>query len=92
MIKQRKNTGKFGDKKEKATQEKIIQLEEINPIVLRKEGRLKTCRQPDAREAEQCWSKIWQPREHNKKKKAEIHIDLLRMIMKKDIKLEFAKP
>ena len=27
----------------------------------------KTYQQPDARETEQFWSKIWQPREHNKK-------------------------
>ena len=46
MIKQRKNTGKCRDKKEKAIQEKItIQLEEINQKVLAKEGRLKRYRQ-----------------------------------------------
>ena len=28
---------------------------------------MKTYQQPDAREAEQFWSKIWQPREHNEK-------------------------
>ena len=28
---------------------------------------MKTYKQPDAREAEQFWSKIGQPREHNKK-------------------------
>ena len=27
----------------------------------------KTCQQPDARETEQFWTKIWQPREYNKK-------------------------
>ncbi len=26
-----------------------------------------TYQQPDARETEQFWSKIWQPRKHNKK-------------------------
>ena len=37
----------------------------------RKVGRdsMKTYQQPDAREAKQFWSKIWQPREHNKKAK-----------------------
>ena len=27
---------------------------------------MKTYQQPDARETEKFWSKIWQPREHNK--------------------------
>ena len=60
----------------------------------------KTYQQPDAREAEQFLSKIWQPGEHNKKAewisnmvkeleglkeglKVEIHIDLLRLTLKK---------
>ena len=99
MIKQRKNAGTCRDKKEKAIQEKIVKLEEINLKVLAKEGRLKiyrqkqyrqnrtfqnnerkfylqlggddtkTYQQSDAREAEQFWTKIWQPKKHNKKAK-----------------------
>ena len=46
MIKQRKYAGTFRNKKEKATQEKIIiQLDEINQKVQAKEGRLKRYRQ-----------------------------------------------
>ena len=59
---------------------------------------MKTYQEQDARETEQFWSKIWQPREHNKKAewisnkakligleegpKAEIHIGLLKTILK----------
>ena len=27
----------------------------------------KTCQQPDAKETEQFWTKIWQPKKHNEK-------------------------
>ena len=61
----------------------------------------KTYQQTDARETEQFWTEIWQPREHNKKAewisnmtkdlgleegpKTEIHIDLLRTLQKYQI-------
>ena len=45
MIKQKKDTEICGNKKEEATREKIIQLEEINQKVLAKEGRIKRYRQ-----------------------------------------------
>ena len=67
----------------------------------------KTYLQPDARETEQFWTKIWQRRGHNKKAewinnmtkelvfeeslKAEIRIDLLKTTLK-NIKLENARP
>ena len=45
MIKQRKDAGICRNRKEKATLEEIIQLEEINQKVLVKEGRLKRYQQ-----------------------------------------------
>ena len=45
MIKQRKDTGTCRDKKEKAIQEKISILGEINQKVLAKEGRSKRYQQ-----------------------------------------------
>ena len=44
MIKQKKDAGIRRNKKEKVTQGKIIQLEEINQKILAKEGRLKSYR------------------------------------------------
>ena len=44
-MKQKRGAEICGNRKEKATQQKIIQLEEINQNVLAKEGRLKRYRQ-----------------------------------------------
>ena len=53
----------------------------------------KTYQQPDAKETEQFWTKIWQPKKHNdttrqlegleEGPKAEIHIELLKKTLKK---------
>ncbi len=45
MIKQKRDAVIYGSRKEKATREKIIQLEEINQKVLAKEGRFKRYQQ-----------------------------------------------
>ena len=45
MIKQKKDARICGNRKEKATREKAVQLEEINQKVLAKEGRLKRYQQ-----------------------------------------------
>ena len=64
-----------------------------------------TYQQPNARETEQLWSKIWKPRQHKKADwisnmakelriegcKAEVNIGLLRMTLK-NIKLENVRP
>ena len=139
MIKEKRDTGICGNRKEKATREKItVQLEEINQKVLAKEGRLKRCRQrvkqyrqnrtfqnnerkfyqqlgghdtktylqPDSKETEWFWTKIWQPKQRKgwmdaqydertrraqEGPKAEIQIDLLKKTLKR-YQTENARP
>ena len=69
----------------------------------------KIYQQPDAKETQRVWTKIWHPKKHNKKAgwinnmtrelegreggpTAEIHTDLLKTTLKKNIKLESTWP